>query len=204
MNSSHITLNEFFFPKRKLQREQLSVIESSQNTSAIKGKVTEAKVKWPVAFDTVVKKIPDILNISIPDIIISAFKKYGILLKYLDRNKYPPDEVFLVSMAERTIKSEHRPYIYIEILINGQTVGKIEFEISLSLVLNGIILKIQDGKIKEVTTGTCKGEGIIKCGNLEILKKETESISLPGSIPLGEGIPIIPKMDKRTGKRLRS
>lgn len=190
MNRSHITLNEFFFSRKKLWREQLSLIESSQNMSVIKDKVTEAKVKWPVAFDTIVNKIPDLLNVNISGIIISAFKKYGILLKYLDREKYPPDEVFLVSMAERTIKSEHRPSI--EILISGQTVGKIEFNITISLVLNGIILKIQDGKIKEISTGTCKGKGSIKYENFEIVRKETESIPLPGSIPLGEGIPIIP------------
>jgi hypothetical protein len=190
MNSSHVTLNDFFFPKGKLGREQLSVIESSQNTSAIKGKITEAKVKWSVASDIVAKEIPDILCISISDILISAFKRFGILLKYLDRDNCPPDEVFLVSLAKCTIKSEHHPSI--EILINGQKVGRIGFNITISLALKGIILKIQDGKIKEVTTGTCKGKGSIKCGVVEILKRETRSIPLPGSIALGEGIPIMP------------
>lgn len=93
-------------------------------------------------------------------------------------------------MAEHTIKSEHKPYI--EILINDKSVGKIDFNINISLTLKGIILKIRDGKIQEIQTGSCKGKGTIKCENFVILEKETESISLPGSINLGEGIPIVP------------
>jgi hypothetical protein len=148
----------------------------------------EAKVKWPVAFDIIVKKITDILDIGILDIMVMAWNKYRMLLKYADREKYPPGETLLVPLVEHTIKSEHRPFI--EILINDKPVGKVEFNITISLMLKGIILKIQDGKIKGVTTGTCKGKGTIKCENIVILEKETAPISLPGSIDLGEGIPI--------------
>jgi hypothetical protein len=36
-------------------------------------------------------------------------------------------------------------------------------------MIEGIILKIQDGKIKEITTGTCKGKGTVMCENIVIL-----------------------------------
>jgi hypothetical protein len=119
---------------------------------------------------------------------VKAWNKYRELLKYTDKEKYPPDVSVLVPLAEHTIKSEHKPYI--EILINDKSVGKIDFNINISLTLKGIILKIRDGKIKEIQTGSCKGKGTIKCEDLVILEKETESFSLPGSINLGEGIPI--------------
>lgn len=189
MSNPQITLNQFFSLEKDLWQKRLSMIESSEKISLLKESVLqEARVKWPLAFDTIAEKITDILNIGIPDIMVMAWNKYKILLKYLDKQKYPPSETFLVPLAEHTIKSEHRPYI--EILINDKPVGKIEFNIAISLALKGIILKIQDGKIKEVITGTCKGKGTIRCENLVILEKETESISLPGSINLGEGMPI--------------
>lgn len=189
MNNSQITLNQFFSLEKELLQKRLPIIESSEKISSLKERVLkEAKVKWPVAFNKIVEKIEDIFDIGILDIMVMAWNKYRILLKYLDREKYPPSETFLVPLAEQTIKSEHHPFI--EILINDELVGKIEFNITISLMLKGIILKIQDGKIKEVLIGTCKGKGTVKCENLVILEKETESISLPGAIDLGEGIPI--------------
>lgn len=191
MNNSQITLNRFFSLEKELLRQQLSGIESGEKMSLLKGRILKAtRIKWPLAFDNIVDKIGDALDISVPDIMVMAWNKYRILLKYLDREKYPATETFLVALAEHTIKSEHRPFI--EMLVNDKPVGKIEFNISVSLMLEGIILKIQDAKIKEISIGTCKGKGTLRCENQIILQKETEKISLPVSIGLGEGVPIMP------------
>ncbi len=165
-------------------------MESAKRMTSLKERLsTDAKeIRWPMAFKEVVKKINDLLNIRVLDILAAAWNKYRELLKYAERNKYSPDETFLVQLAEHTIKSVHHPYI--EILINDKPLGKIDFEIVVSLALKGIILEIRDGKIKEILTGSCKGKGTIKCEKFLILEKETESFPLPGSISLGEGVPI--------------
>ncbi|HEY54975.1 MAG TPA: hypothetical protein G4N91_01660 [Dehalococcoidia bacterium] len=197
MSDSQITLNQFFSPEKKLSPEQLSSLESNKKVSSLKEKIwKETKVKGPLVLDLIIKKTAEILDIGILDIMVKAWNKYKILLKYLDKEKYPPGETFLVPLAEHTIKSEHRPSI--EILINDQPAGKIEFSISISIMLEGVILKIQDGKIKGITTGTCKGKGAFACENVVLLEKKTASIPLPGSIDLGEGIPI-PSPTKQRG-----
>jgi len=193
MNNSENTLRQFFsYNENDLSQKRLSEIESDEKMSSLKEVVSkEAKeISWPAAFNEIIKNIGDLLNIGIPNIMVMAWNKYRILLKYLDSEKYSPDETFLVPLAEHTIKSEHRPYI--EILVNEKQVGKIEFNIDISLTLKGIILKIRDGRIKEILTGTCKGKGTIRYGNLVITEKETGSFTLPGSIELGNGIPIAP------------
>lgn len=193
MNQSPITLNHFFsFEGEELPQDSLSGIESSEKISSLREAFSrETKgIKWSVAFREMIKQIADLLNIGVPDIMVKAWNKYSLLLKYSDRKKYSPDEIFLVPLAEHTIKSEHHPYL--EILINNQTVGKMVFDINISLMLEGIILKIQDGKIKEILTGSCKGKGTIKHGDFVIFEKASGSISLPGSMDLGEGLPIKP------------
>ncbi len=189
MNNLEITLNQFFSLK-ELSQSRLSTIESSEKMSLLKEKVSKEikEIRWPVTFSEIIKKIEDLLNIGTTDIMVMAWNKYRILLKYTDKKKYSSNETFLVPLAEHTIKSEHKPYI--EILINDKSVGKIDFNINISLTLKGIILKIRDGKIQEIQTGSCKGKGTIKCEDFVIMEKETESISLPGSINLGEGVPI--------------
>lgn len=189
MNNLEITLNQFFSLK-ELSQSRLSTIESSEKMSLLKEKVSKEikEIRWPVTFSEIIKKIEDLLNIGTTDIMVMAWNKYRILLKYTDKKKYSSNETFLVPLAEHIIKSEHKPYI--EILINDKSVGKIAFNINISLTLKGIILKIRDGKIQEIQTGSCKGKGTIKCEDFVIMEKETESISLPGSINLGEGVPI--------------
>jgi hypothetical protein len=186
MDSSEITLHQFF----ALKEDALSKIESSKGVETLKEKFLKdiAGIKWPVAFSEIIKKVEDLLNISISDIMVAAWNKYRIFLKYTDREKYKPEETFFVPLAEHTIKSEHKPSI--EILINDKLIGKINFDINIALTLKGFILKIQDGKIKEIKTGTCKGKGNVKLEDFVIMEKETESISLPGSINLGEGVTI--------------
>lgn len=186
MDSSEITLHQFF----ALKEDALSTIESSKGMEALKEKIQKEStaIKWPVALNEITKKVGDLLNISVIDIMVKAWNKYRELLKYTDKEKYPPDVSVLVPLAEHTIKSEHKPYV--EILINEKPVGRVDFNINISLTLKGIILKIRDGKIQEIQTGSCKGKGTIKCEDFIIMEKETESFPLPGSINLGEGVPI--------------
>lgn len=193
MNNPENTLRQFFsYNENDLSQKRLSEIESDEKMSSLKEVVSkEAKeISWPAAFNEIIKNIGDLLNIGIPNIMVLAWNKYGELLKYTDKEKYPPDVSVLVPLAEHTIKSGHKPSI--EILINDKPVGKIDFDINIALTLKGFILKIQDGKIKEIKTGTCKGKGTIKCEDFVILEKETESFPLPGSINLGEGAVITP------------
>lgn len=70
--------------------------------------------------------------------------------------------------------------------------GKIPFQVDLALVLKGVVLKIQAGRIKTVRTGSCQARGSLKCENLLLLEKKTQVIELPGLIDLGEGVAIGP------------
>jgi hypothetical protein len=184
MNNKEITLKDFF----SFTEKDLSALESTDGMSRIKEALQEKakEIKWPMAFDEIAKKIDELLNIDFSDIMVRAWDKYRILLKYRDRGKYPPTETFLVPLGEHTIKSQHHPYI--EILINDTQVGKIVFNINISLSLKEMILKIQDGRIKGIRTGTCKGKGSVKLEDIVIMERETESIQLPGTIDFAEGV----------------
>jgi hypothetical protein len=48
----------------------------------------------------------------------------------------------------------------------------------------------QDGRIKGINPGECKGKGTIQCEGTMLIEEESEFFSLPGSVDFGEGIPI--------------
>jgi len=191
MGDSVITLNQFFdFKAEKIPQDRLSSIESTERLTLLRRSITgEARqIRWPVAFDEIMEKVKDILNIDLADIMVGAWKKRQEISKYADTQKYPPGDTFLVPLFEHTVVSKHTPRI--EVLVNGMEVGRILFEIDVALTLEGAILRIDGGSILGVSTGRCRGKGAIKCEGVTLLDKEPRPFQLPGSLPFDPAIPI--------------
>jgi hypothetical protein len=108
-----------------------------------------------------------------------------LFARRLSQNRVP----FIMPKTKHTVMSDHHPSI--NICINGQQIGTIGFTVSVSLLLEGLMLKIQDAKIKEIHIGKCSGKGAIMCENLVIIQKKSPDISIPGSFNLGEGVAIM-------------
>lgn len=191
MDDVMVTLKEFFTTRSKFGFSEIkSRIEKSDQVASLREQVSNAvgKSGWPVTLEEIHKKIADLLDISILDILIGGWNTYRGLRKYLDKEKYPPTQSILVPLAEHTVKSEHHPYI--EILINDGPAIKIAFEATLTFAARNVMLLVQDGKIKSVKTGEIKGKGTIKCEGALLLEQDFRAIPLPGSVDLGDGIPI--------------
>lgn len=165
-------------------------IEKTGQVTSLREKISGAvgKTVWPNAFDEISRKTTDLLDMNLIDLLLGAWNKYQGLKKYLDKEKYPPTQSVLVPLAEHTVRSEHRPYV--EVLVNDEIIATITFHVALVFTVRGALLLVQDGKIKSVKTGEIKGKGTVKCEEALLLEQDFRTISLPGTIDLGEGIPI--------------
>jgi hypothetical protein len=189
MSEADITLKELFaLDAEKIAANAKSALAASQGTALLKEKLLKEvkRVPWPSVGDAILGKVGDLLDIKLVDVLVLAWKKYRLLAKYADRDRYSPDEVVLVPLATHTVTAEQHPYI--EILVREQPLGKIVFDVSLSLMLEGFVLKIQDGKIKAIQTGSWQGKGTIALEKETLVEKDLGPVTLPGSIDLGEGI----------------
>jgi len=108
------------------------------------------------------------------------------LRQYRDQTKYPPEDVTVVSLTKHTIESKHRPYL--ELIVEGRTIGRLHFEIELSLTLEGAELTIQAGRVKRIKSGKGIGSGTIKCKDAVLYSLTKKLLTLPGVIDLGEGV----------------
>jgi hypothetical protein len=139
-------------------------------------------IKWTSTIPDLAPKVCELLDIKIPNLLITAWKKVKDIQAALEKSKESPDETVYLELAQHTINSEHKPSI--EVKIKGATVKKIELAIQLGFNLKGFLLKIQNGGIKEIETGRCEAKGTIKYGGLTIAEKKLEPIKLPFSIPI--------------------
>ncbi len=143
-------------------------------------------LKWDAVEDVLADKVLEMLDIPLLGVLLSAWKKYREVKQIADTEAHSATEK--VSLAEHTLKSEHRPYL--EIRLKGIPVERLHFTVIVQLVLEGFILTIQDRKITAVETGRIKGQGSLALETSVVMEKDFGSIQLPGTIALGEGIPL--------------
>ncbi len=183
------SVRDFFLSTPK-KEEIFSALKASESINLLKRDFLKRAegIKRETAFAELEERVKELLDFSFVDVLAQALKKYAALQKYTDKEKYPPNKVVLAPLGVHEIKSVHHPYL--EVLVDDHVLGKIVFDLVITLRLEGLILKIQDGKIREVRTGKCAGKGVFKLKDLVIFQKESREIPLPGVVSFEKGLPI--------------
>ena len=113
-------------------------------------------------------------------ILIEGWKKYAEVKKAIEDSLKKPADPILKPLVKHTVKSVHHPYV--ELLLNGAAVKKYEFELTASLEVEGVTLRILAGQITQVTSGTCTGKFQLIHNKQVIAEKKTGKFNLPGLI----------------------
>jgi hypothetical protein len=167
-------------------------LEASQAAAAMKEEIAKKSrlIQWSAVEDVLFERTVEALDIPVLTFLMPAWKKYREIVEFADIEKHPASEVNLVSLAEHTVKVEHHPYL--QVTYRGVEIpkAKLEFTLTGDLTLQGVILKIQNGKIKAIQGGAMKWSGELLLENKSVLKKESKSYDLTGKVELGDGIPL--------------
>lgn len=127
-------------------------------------------------------KVGELLEVPIPDIFLTSWKKSNVLQNLLEESQRSPEAVMNLELGDHTINSQHRPHI--EAKIRSNPVKKIEFILRLVFNLKGFVLKVENGAIREMQTGKCEVRGTLEYQGLTIAEKKLAPISLPASVAL--------------------
>jgi hypothetical protein len=184
------TVTDIFKSGVDIPPQELADTDMDADMADIKKRVEQdAGVKWGLSWDFLVGKLIDALGDKIPDIIGKAWAKFKEIQEYTDEEKYPPETPSLVPLFERTVTAEFQPHIEIKFK-NVPLPMKINFDIELSLVIKGVNLQIQGGKIAGIRGGSCMGSGVIKWKGIKIVSKETPEFNLPGRFDFEKALAI--------------
>jgi len=137
-------------------------------------------VRWTASRIEIFEKIAQLLDIKIPSLFLSSWKKSEEIKKILEESIKSPEEKFEINLSDHTITSEHKPYI--EVMFKNVPVYKIEFDLNLSFTLDTFMIKIQNGNISGIAPGVCKAQGTLSWEKIKLLEKKLDPIKLPGSI----------------------
>jgi len=198
MSQANLTMKDMFEVQNAKDATQAmgaakrQELEASQAAAVLKEEVAEKSklIRWSAVQDVLFEKTVEALDIPLLTFLLPAWKKYREIVEFADTEKHPTNEVNLVSLADHTVKVEHHPYL--QVTYRGIEIpkAKLEFTLTGDLTLEAVILKIQDGKITAIQGGAVKWGGELLLENRSVLKKESRSYDLTGSLELGEGIPL--------------
>ena len=188
MNDNQATLETFFeFTQTHAPgSKEFERIEADLPTASIKKAIKKSKKNYavPIATGALLGAIAALLNIPLRDIIERAWNEGGLFKNYLDPEKYDPDESISIVLKNHDVTSSHEPKI--DVLLNGDKIDSIDFQLDLTLTIEGVILHIKGGRIREIQAGRIKGSATLKCENLILFTRETETMDLPGTIKFPE------------------
>jgi hypothetical protein len=140
-------------------------------------------ITWRLMPEALAEQLTVLLNVPLPHILRGAWNKGYALRQQLQKSAKTPDKDFFLQLVEHKVTSTHEPYV--ALLRNGQEVGRLTFTISVELVLQGAVLRIRDGQVREVQTGQIKGKGTVKLYGATVIEKELAPLNVPGTFEIG-------------------
>ena len=136
------------------------------------------------------------LDLPLEDILRSAWRSLVELQEYRDADKHPPEETSNVGFGKHRVSSKHHPEV--AILLNGQEVASLTFDVQLTLQITGTTLLVRAGHIWQARGTEFEGQALLSYRGFTLIKKKTERFRLPGTIDFEKGIPI-PSLPKAAG-----
>lgn len=188
MPEASLTLNNLLaLPPNGFPKEVLTAGMSSADVTSLKNQVSGVLkgVPWAHLEQTVCDKLAATLNMNAMDLIASAWEKYQVLRESAEQSK--SGETVFVPLEEHSVDLDLHPYV--EIRFGQQPLKKIEFDVTVTIKLDGLVLKVENEKIVAVEAGTCQGSGEVQVKNITLWQHDFDPIEL-GKISLGDGIAI--------------
>ncbi|MEO7273472.1 MAG: hypothetical protein ABIX28_24740 [Vicinamibacterales bacterium] len=175
-----LTLSELFLPpESELASSIVSALDEQGVALSGGGGPSFSAATWRLMAGSLAKRLPGLLDIGVTEVFVGAWNKWLDVRQQIDKSvKSPGKDVFL-QLAEHTIKSAHQPYV--ALMKNGREIGRLSFGTDIELGLQGVVLRILDGTIREIQTARVKGKGTVKCGGALLVRKELQPQQFAGT-----------------------
>src|SRR5262249_20360310 len=100
----------------------------------------------------------------------------------IDTTRDSPGRTELVALAEHTIESKHEPSL--DVYLDGNRIEQIRFVLLLEIEVRGLLLEIERGTLRKMTTGEIQLKGTFQLVDFALGERGLEPIRIPGEIRL--------------------
>ncbi|HJX82911.1 MAG TPA: hypothetical protein VJ723_01060 [Candidatus Angelobacter sp.] len=186
MPDAPITLRTLFEPDDNFYNQLMTAGEQELGESKDRATRLVHSLRWQAIAGELRARAPEMLNVDVMDLLTGAWEKYRVLSDLAEESRLAKEPEFF-PLGDHTIHVEVHPYLEVRI---GSFSSTITLDVTADLELKMLTLKIENGRITAIQSGSCEGCGEIKYKQLCLLNPTFKSVQLPGQIKLGAGIPL--------------
>lgn len=129
----------------------------------------------------------EVTNLNLVDIIVGAVGTYGELRDAGRRTIGAPDSAEFVELVGHQVTLQNQPSI--QLIVNGKQVATVHLLLSLVIDIQALTAVVRHGRLTALQIGRCDVEAFVGIEGTTVVRRQAQ-LQLPGSIPLGTGIPL--------------
>lgn len=133
-----------------------------------------------------------LLDFNIIELLVDGWREYHDLTDAARHTLAKPGSTELVALATHEITASQQPSI--DIVINGERVATLEFELTLVFDISAAVVGVSAGMMTAVHSGRCDITATLAIQGAEALNKQ-KRIELPGVLALEHGIRLLHERD---------
>jgi hypothetical protein len=186
---SPLTVNTLLgLPNKEFEDRVAAAGAESEDRQTMKDHVTKIVrgLQWKAVEGQIRRKSNQLLEVDVMGLIVAAWRQ-GKVTDQLEEEHKARGVNAAVPLQDHSIRSEFEPAIEIKF---GNFTHRIVLDVLLDIGVTGMILNIEDSRIREIEAGAIAGFGEIKIAHVPILKRAFGPIDLRGKVHLGKGIPL--------------
>jgi hypothetical protein len=133
-----------------------------------------------------------LLDINLADVLVAGWREHKNLTAAARHTLAVPGSTELVDLASHRVAATQAPYV--SVLVDGRSVATIRFELTLVFDVSALLAEIHAGRLAALRTGRCDITGTLAIQGIDAVTRQAR-LDLPGAIPLGQGIRLLPAHD---------
>jgi hypothetical protein len=128
-------------------------------------------------------------DLSITKILVEAWLSAMQFRSYADPRIHPPGESSVATLAKHTVKSPHK--IALDLVVAGHTAKSLVLDLTVQLDLEGVHLRILDGRIRAISLGAMKVTASLKLEGKEVKRFPVRDVRFDDELELHPPMPIM-------------
>ena len=159
-------------------------LETSEEAAEIKAALAKAVPGLPLGpiIEGVSKALETALDVPISSLLAGAWDRARELRAAMQQTRDSEKDAVLLPLLDHTITSEHRPYV--DVVLNGTSIARLVFPLTVTFQLQGIVLRIAKGRIADVLAGQMTIKATLKFAEFVLIEKALPPITIPGALAL--------------------
>jgi hypothetical protein len=130
-----------------------------------------------------------LLKVDLVGVLVRGWREHRDIVSAARRTLAAPASTELVSMSAHEVMLEQHPFV--RVLVDSQRVATLELGLSIVFDVDALLLLISGGRLVAVRSGRCDVTATLAVQGTDLLVRQAH-LELPGLIPLGQGIRLLP------------